>query len=248
MRPNTRLRLRRKIEILNSLLLTVGAQVEESVRLAVKAIERRDADLAAKVIDGDSEIDRQEVDLEEECLEILALHQPVAVDLRHIIAVLKINKDLERAGDLAVNIAETAVHLSSRPRMNIPRDYFIMAQKTQDMLRSSLDAFVNMSAETAYEVLSEDDAVDLMKHALHRQFEERVEEELDSLPSLIHLFLVSRHLERIADLATNVAEEVIYMLTGQIVRHGKKSGEKASPLRQVTVLPRDRQRLDTNSK
>jgi phosphate transport system protein len=248
MRPNTRLRLRRKIDVLNSLLLTVGAQVEENVRLAVKAIERRDADLAAKVIDGDAEIDRQEVDLEEECLEILALHQPVAVDLRHIIAVLKINKDLERAGDLAVNIAETAVHLSSRPRMNIPRDYFIMAQRTQDMLRESLDAFVNMSAETAYQVLSEDDAVDLMKHALHRQFEERVEEELDSLPSLIHLFLVSRHLERIADLATNVAEEVIYMLTGQIVRHGKKSAEQVSALQQVVVLPRDRQRSDTNTK
>lgn len=248
MRPNTRLRLRRKIEILNSLLLTLGAQVEENVRLAVKAIERRDADLAAKVIDGDAEIDRQEVDLEEECLEILALHQPVAVDLRHIIAVLKINKDLERAGDLAVNIAETAVHLSSRPRMNIPRDYFVMAQKTQRMLRASLDAFVNMSAETAYQVLSEDDAVDLMKHALHRQFEERVEEEMESLPPLIHLFLVSRHLERIADLATNVAEEVIYMLTGQIVRHGKKNGDKVSSLQQVTVLPRDRQRIDSGTK
>jgi len=247
MRPNTRLRLRRKIEMLNSLLLTLGAQVEENVRLAVKAIERRDADLAAKVIDGDAEIDRQEVDLEEECLEILALHQPVAVDLRHIIAVLKINKDLERAGDLAVNIAETAIHLSGRPRMNIPRDYFIMAQKTESMLRESLDAFVNMSAETAYEVLSADDAVDLMKHALHRQFEERVEDELESLPSLIHLFLVSRHLERIGDLATNVAEEVIYMLTGQIVRHGKKNGEKVSPLQQIAVLPRDRRRIDSHT-
>lgn len=248
MSTNTRLRLRRKIDKLNSLLLSLGAQVEENVHLAVKAIDRRDADIAAMVIDGDADIDRKEVDLEEECLEILALHQPVAVDLRHIIAVLKINKDLERAGDLAVNIAETAVHLSSRPRMTVPRDYFVMAQRTQQMLRASLDAFVNMSAETAYQVLAEDDEVDRMKHALHRQFEERVDDELDSLPSLIHLFLVSRHLERIADLATNVAEEVIYMLTGEIVRHGKKDAEKPASLNRLAAVPREIKTIDAISK
>jgi len=218
------------------MLLSLGAQVEESVYLAVKAIDRRDADIAAKVIDGDADIDRKEVDLEEECLEILALHQPVAIDLRHIIAVLKINKDLERAGDLAVNIAETALHLSSRPRITVPRDYFVMAQRTQKMLRASLDAFVNMNAETAYEVLAEDDEVDRMKHNLHREFEQRVEEEFDALPSLIHLFLVSRHLERIADLATNIAEEVIYILTGEIVRHGKKEGKPANALKRIALV------------
>ncbi|MBI4964603.1 MAG: phosphate signaling complex protein PhoU [Desulfomonile tiedjei] len=223
MRTNVRLRLRRKIEKLNSRLVSVGAQVEEGVQLAVRAIEARDADLAAGVIDGDVEIDREEVDLEEECLEILALHQPVAVDLRHIIAVLKINKDLERAGDLAVNIAETAVHLSSAARIEVPKDYFVMARKTQSMLRTSLDAFVNMSVESAYEVLAEDDEVDRMKHTLHKEFEDRVKEESGSIQPLTHLFLVSRHLERIADLATNIAEEVIYMVTGEIVRHGKKT-------------------------
>jgi len=237
MTVNTRVRLRRKTDKLNGMLLSLGAQVEESVHLAVKAIDRRDADIAAKVIDGDMDIDRKEVDLEEECLEILALHQPVAIDLRHIIAVLKINKDLERAGDLAVNIAETALHLSSRARITVPRDYFVMAQRTQKMLRASLDAFVNMNAETAYEVLTEDDEVDRMKRNLHREFEERVEEEdLDALPSLIHLFLVSRHLERIADLATNIAEEVIYILTGEIVRHGKKEAKQANALKRIALV------------
>ncbi len=222
MRTTTRLRLRRKIEKLNSELLSLGALVEENVQLAVKAIERKDADLATRVIDGDLEIDRKEVDLEEECLEILALHQPVAVDLRHIVAVLKINKDLERAGDLAVNIAETAIHLSGEPKMIIPQDYFIMAQKTYAMLRKSLDSFVNMNIEGSYQVLQEDDEVDRMKHTLHKRFEEYVGKGPESPSNLIHLFLVSRHLERIADLATNVAEEVIYMVTGEIVRHGKK--------------------------
>jgi phosphate transport system protein len=222
MRTDVRVRLRRKIEKLNSRLLALGAQVEESVHLAVKAIDRRDAAIAAKVIDGDMEIDTEEVDLEEECLEILALHQPVAIDLRHIIAVLKINKDLERAGDLAVNIAETAIDISGRMKMAVPKDYFIMAQQTQGMLKKSLDAFVNLSVETAREVLEQDDEVDHKKHTLHKQFEERLLEEPDLIQPLIHLFLVSRHLERIADLATNIAEEVIYMVTGEIIRHGRK--------------------------
>jgi len=223
MRP----RLKRKIEKLNDQLLSVGARVEEGVGLAIRAIEKKDADLAATVIDGDLEIDRKEVDLEEECLEILALHQPVAIDLRHIVAVLKINKDLERAGDLAVNIAETAIHLSGEDRIAVPNDYFVMAEKTQAMLRTSLDAFVNMSVEAAYKVLAEDDEVDRMKHALHKQFEDRVKDESGSIQPLTHLFLVSRHLERIADLATNIAEDVVYVITGEIVRHGKKqAGEQ----------------------
>jgi phosphate transport system protein len=230
MRADVRVRLRRKIEKLNSQLLALGAQVEESVHLAVKAIDRRDAGIAAKVIDGDLEIDTKEVDLEEECLEILALHQPVAIDLRHIIAVLKINKDLERAGDLAVNIAETAIDISGRSKMAVPKDYFVMAQQTQGMLKKSLDAFVNLSVETAHEVLAADDEVDHKKHTLHKQFEERLLEEPDLIQPLIHLFLVSRHLERIADLATNIAEEVIYMVTGEIIRHGRKLFDQGEPL------------------
>ncbi|MFH0824877.1 MAG: PhoU domain-containing protein, partial [Pseudomonadota bacterium] len=130
MSTTTRLRLRRKIEKLKHEVLTIGTQVEEHVRMAVKAMKLNDSRMAARVIDSDAEIDRMEVDLEEECLEILALHQPVAVDLRFIIGVLKINQDLERIGDLAVNIAETAVFLASQPKLDIPEDYYVMAVKT----------------------------------------------------------------------------------------------------------------------
>ncbi len=218
----TRVRLGRKIDKLNSRLLTIGTRVEESLHLALKALERKDEVLAKKVIDGDLDIDLAEVDLEEECLEILALHQPVAIDLRRIVAALKINKDLERAGDLAVNIARTAKALSGETNLRIPDDYFLMARKTQTMLKQSLDAFVDMSPDEAYQVLTKDDEVDKMRRSLHSDFEARLREEIELVRPLIRLFLVSRHLERIADLATNVAEEVIYTVTGEIVRHGRK--------------------------
>lgn len=221
MKAGTRPRLRRKIEKLNDMLLGLGARVEESVHLAVKALDGNDAELAVKVLEGDLEIDRMEVDLEEECLEILALHQPVAVDLRHIVGVLKINKDLERAADLAGNIANIALDLSREPQVTISPEYFLMAAKTKDMLKKALDAFVNGATDAAYQVLVEDDAVDTMKRELHERFSERVEEHPRSLKPLTLLFLVSRHLERIADLATNIAEEVIYIVTGEIVRHGR---------------------------
>ena len=238
MNTNVRLRLRRKIEKLNSRLLTLGAHVEENVHLAVKAIDRRDAQMAANVIDSDLDRDCKEVDLQEECLEILALHQPVAIDLRHIIAVLKINKDLERAGDLAVNIAETAIDISGRLKMAVPRDYFIMAQQTQSMLKKRMH-LLTCPWKRVNEVLAQDDEVDYKKHTLHKQFEERLLEEPDLIQPLIHLFLVSRHLERIADLATNIAEEVIYMVTGEMIRHGMKAFAQGEgvPEQVKTVFP-----------
>ncbi len=222
MKTGTRIRLGRKIDKLNNLLLSIGARVEENLHLALKALEHKNKDMAQKVIDGDLDIDLAEVDLEEECLEILALHQPVAIDLRHIVAVLKINKDLERVGDLAVNIARSAKNLSRESRIHVPADYFLMAKKTQSMLKQSLDAFVGMSPEQAYDVLSKDDDVDRMRRSLHSEFESKIREEIELARPLVRIFLVSRHLERIADLATNVAEEVIYMVTGEIVRHGRK--------------------------
>jgi phosphate transport system protein len=226
-RTRVRIRLGRKIDKLKTEILALGAKVEESLQLAVKALECRDPELAAQVIDGDSEIDTKEVDLEEECLEILALHQPVAADLRYIVAVLKINNDLERIGDLAVNIAETAIHMGTRPASANPFDYSAMAEKTQDMLKKALDALVNMETTLAYQVCAEDDEVDYMKHMIHRKFQDKVREDLGNLESLVHLFLVSRHLERIADHATNIAEEVIYMITGEIHRHrGEMMREK----------------------
>lgn len=217
--PATRVRLGRKIENLKKRVLALGSQVEDHVRLSVKAITSGDHEMAARVIDGDLEIDQAEVDLEEECLEILALHQPVAIDLRYIVAVMKINNDLERIGDLAVNIAETAVFVASRRGVEPPFDYGPMAEKTRVMLKKSLDSFVTMDVKIAYEVCAQDDEVDYMKHFIHKQFEEKIRTQDTGLEALVHLFLVSRHLERIADHATNIAEDVIYMVTGDIHRH-----------------------------
>jgi phosphate transport system protein len=214
-----RIRLQRKVEKLKTNLISLATKVEESVELAVRSIRTKDAALATRVIDGDREIDIREIDLEEACLEILALHQPVAVDLRFIAGVLKINSQLERIGDLAVNIAETAVLLASERPLVIPAEYFDMAHNVQVMLKKALDAFVNMSADSAGQVLAADDEVDVQKHRLHSDLEDRLQKELDRHRALIHLFLVSRHLERIADHSTNIAEDVIYMVTGQIVRH-----------------------------
>ena len=217
--PASRVRLGRKIENLKKRVLALGSQVEDHVRLSVKAITTGDPEMATRVIDGDLEIDQAEVDLEEECLEILALHQPVAIDLRYIVAVMKINNDLERIGDLAVNIAETAVYVASRRRVDLPFDYGPMAEKTRIMLKKSLDAFVTMDVKIAFEVCAQDDEVDYMKHFIHKQFEQKIREPDGELEALVHLFLVSRHLERIADHATNIAEDVIYMVTGDIHRH-----------------------------
>lgn len=220
MNREPRVRLHRKTELLKQRLISLAVTVEESVLLAIRAIRDRDSKIATSAIDGDKEIDRVEIEIEEICLEILALHQPVALDLRLITGVFKIINQLERIGDLAVNIAETAVLLASESPLNIPSEYYLMAERAENMLKRSIDAFVNMDEDLAVRVLADDDEVDMMKHKLHRDFEERLTLELDRRRALLHLFLVSRHLERIADHSTNIAEDVIYMVTGEIVRHG----------------------------
>lgn len=213
------IRLQREIDRLKKSILTLGAIVEERVHLAVQAISERDEKLAQKVIDGDIEIDEMEVDLEEECLKLLALHQPVAIDLRFIIAVLKINSDLERIGDLAVNIAERAAFLAFQKRVDMPFDFPTMSQKVKLMLKKSLDSLVNMDAALATEVCQLDDEVDAINRQMYQQVQEGIRKNPEEMVSLIHLLSVSRHLERIADSATNIAEDVIYMIEGSIVRH-----------------------------
>jgi phosphate transport system protein len=214
-----RVRLQNDIERLKKRVVALGTLVEERVRLAVKAIECRDGSLAEKVIDGDLEIDNLEVDLEEECLKILALHQPVADDLRYIVAVLKMNNDLERIGDLAVNIAQRTQLMTQSTQIQIPFDYFTMAESAQEMLEKALDSLVNRDLNLAYEVCAQDDDVDFMKSAMQTLFASQVRKDTDNVEALTSLFLVSRHLERIADHATNIAEDVIYMISGQIHRH-----------------------------
>jgi phosphate transport system protein len=214
-----RIRLQRDIERLKKRVIELGTVVEERFAMSVKAIECKDAALARQVVEGDLEIDQLEVDLEEECLKILALHQPVADQLRYIVAVLKMNSDLERIGDLAVNIAQNAMPLAATRRLQIPFDYFTMCQKVEEMLKKSLDSVVNMDADLAYQVCAMDDEIDLMKHAMQSQFIRRIRTDQEDLEPFVDLFLTSRHLERIGDHATNIAEDVIYMITGEIHRH-----------------------------
>jgi len=211
--------MEREIERLKKMILSLSAFVEEDVERAVRSVAERDTELAQGVIGADPDIDRTEVDVEEECLKILALHQPVAIDLRFIVAVLKINTDLERIGDLAVNIAERAVFLNAQPEVPTPFDFPGMARKARAMLRRSLDALVTMNAEIAWQVCAADDEVDEINRKMYVQVEDGIRQHPDQIDSLIHMLSISRHLERIADHATNIAEDVIYMIDGDIVRH-----------------------------
>jgi phosphate transport system protein len=216
-----RIRLGRKIENIKRLVSSLGAQVVENVQHSMRAIQLRDTQLGRSVTEADCSVDRLELDLEEQCLEILALHQPVATDLRFIIGILKANHDLERIGDMAANIGRIAVDLAAEKSIQIPEDYFIMADETVRMLNKSLDSLIDLNSSLAYEVLREDDNIDLTKHKLHREYEEKLSIQPENVRALTHLFLISRHLERIADHATNIAEDVIYIVTGHIRRHGR---------------------------
>jgi len=209
-----------ELERLKKNLMGLCALVEDQVQMAVRALLNRDVEMAKSVVQRDKDIDHREIDVEEECLKTLALHQPVAIDLRFIIAALKINNDLERIGDLAVNIARKAVSFAEEPRMEIPFDIAGMWEKTQSMLRDSLDAMVNMDTAQASSVCRRDDEVDKIKYDIRVGVEEQIRREPDKVRPLLRLLAVSRNLERIADCATNIAEDVIYMVEGRIIRHG----------------------------
>lgn len=209
----------KELEKIKKMILSLGAMVEERVRMATKAMELRDANLAEKIIKSDYEIDEFEVEVEEECLKILALYQPVAVDLRFLVAVIKINNDLERVADEAVNIAERVQIIAKRQRLDVPFNHSLMAEKSEYMLKNSLDALVNMDIDLALRVWTLDDDVDNMLNEAYDVVKYAIGKHPDRVSYLINLLLISRHLERIADHATNIAEEVIYLIEGEIIRH-----------------------------
>jgi phosphate transport system protein len=215
----------RELEKIKKQILSLGAKVEEQVRIATQAVETNDAELAKQIIKSDFEIDEMEVEIEEECLKILALHQPVAVDLRFLIAVIKINNDLERIGDQAVNIAERVDVIAKRDLSEFFFDYTAMGEKVQDMLKMSLDALVNMDYDMAYSVVKRDDEVDQIKVDAYDRIKKAMSKHPDKIGYLINLLLISRHLERLADHTTNIAEEVIYLIEGEIVRHAAYNRE-----------------------
>jgi phosphate transport system protein len=213
------MQMRKEIDKLKKNLLALSALVEDSVFKAVRAVQERNEILAREIIDHDPVIDQREVDLEEECLKVLALHQPVAIDLRYIVAILKINNDLERIGDLAVNIAERAVALAREEPLDFSFDIGDMSGEVETMLKKCLNSLMDLDAELAYEVIDLDDKVDGLNRGMISSVLESIRKYPDRADCLILFISVSRNLERIADQATNIAEDVIYMVEGEIVRH-----------------------------
>jgi phosphate transport system protein len=211
--------LQREIEKLKKHLLSLCAVVEDQVQMAIEGFLKRDEHLASEVERRDAEVDEREVAVEEECLKMLALYQPVAADLRLIVAVLKINNDLEQIGDLAVNIARKAAAVASEPPLDVPLDIAGMWAKVQVMLRDSLDALVNTNAHLAEAVYARDDEVDRMKHEMRLKIEEAARRQPELMVRLLKFLAVSRNLERIADYSVNIAHDVIYLVSGTIVRH-----------------------------
>ena len=209
----------REIENLKKKLLTLGAVVEERIAKALAAVVKHDMKLALEVVEGDTEIDLMEVDVEEDCLKLLALYQPVAIDLRFVVAVLKINTDLERMADHAVNIARRAEYLATYPNAELPAELEIMLQKAQTMVRDSLDAFVRQDPMLARRVCTADREVDQLNRQMHVLIQQQIRADPERVEQFIHQLSVSRQLERVADLATNIAEDVVYTVEGEIIRH-----------------------------
>lgn len=214
-----RVHLQREINKLKQQILEMSADVESAVSDAVRAVENRDMLLARSVIEHEARTNAREVDVEEECLKILALHQPVAADLRYLVAVLKINNDLERIGDLAVHIAQGALQLCEMPVMEVPSQLGDMAEKSKQMLRWVLDAFVRVDANEAYEIRHADVELDNLNRSLSSCLKSRITSNPAHLEPLLKLLHIARHLERIGDHATNIAEDLIYLVEGKIVRH-----------------------------
>lgn len=212
--------LKQELQRLEKQLLTLTAVVEEHVQQAIRALATRDVELAEKVILGDKQVNRMEVDLEEECLKVLALHQPVAHDLRMIVAVMKINNDLERIADNAVGISQRAIAVADFPRAAKSALVLdVMAEKSIDMLGKALDSLVNADLALARRVIALDEEVDTLHARNYELFKGQIKADPASVDYLIHYLVVSRNLERIADLATNIAEDIVYLHEGRIIRH-----------------------------
>ncbi|RME74118.1 MAG: phosphate transport system regulatory protein PhoU [Planctomycetota bacterium] len=211
--------LQRDLERLNERILTLGAKVEEAANKAITALLARRRDLADEVCAGDEAIDEGEVEIELECLKILALHQPVAQDLRYIVSVLKVNNDLERIGDLAVNLAERALLLLEYEPIRVPVDLPRMADDVRTMIHTALESLVQRDARQAREVLAMDDRVDETHTHMFEAVEQLIREDVDRIRPAIATLSASRYLERMADLATNVAEDVVFLVEGEVIRH-----------------------------
>jgi phosphate transport system protein len=208
-----------QLDLLKTMLIRMGSAAEDMVEGAVRAFLERDADGANAVFRQEYQINAFEIDIDDAVADILALHQPVATDLRFLLAAMKINNDLERIGDHAVNIAESAVTISGKPEMVMPADIPQMAAITRQMLKVVLDGFIHGNPRQCREVLRSDDSIDDLNRKIAKDVIAVIKSDSDTVEQAFELVRVSRNLERIGDLATNIAEEVIYYLEAQVVKH-----------------------------
>jgi phosphate transport system protein len=208
-----------ELEQLKTRLLEMGGLAEENVRQAVKGLVDRDRDLIDRVLANDEPLNALHIEIDNRCFTLLALYQPMAADLRAIVAAVKINTDLERVGDLAVNIAEAARRYTAHPPVKKLIDIPRMASIAQTMLRDALDAFVRRDLDLAQHVLNEDDRLDTLKTQIFRELLTYMLQDPSTIEPALDLILVSRHLERIGDHATNIAEDVIFIVSARDVRH-----------------------------
>lgn len=210
----------RDLETLHRHIMSMCAMVEDVVHRAVDDLSHPHVELATELLATDDEIDEWDIRIEEECLKILALHQPVAHDLRRVTTVMKIGWELERVADLGVNIAERAAGIATGPEIQIPEKLGQMSRLSLDMLRLSIDSFVGQDSRLARQVCGQDDVVDRLNREIIAELSEVIARDPSLTDSGLHLFSASRHIERVADHATNIAEDVIYLVEGEIVRHG----------------------------
>jgi phosphate transport system protein len=208
-----------ELDTLKQTLLAMGGLVEDQIRRVMRALLERDDDLAREVIERDRQVNAYDVEVDEKCVELLALHQPTAGDLRFITTAMKIVTDLERIGDQAVNIGQRALELHQEPQLKPYVDLPRMADMAQRMVKESLDAFVARDTELARRVCAEDADVDALKEQIFRELLTFMMSDPRTIPRALRLILISRFMERVADHATNIAEMVVYMVEGKMVRH-----------------------------
>lgn len=219
----------RELERLGSELLRLGGLVEQAIDRSVQALVERDSGLAKRVIEEDQQIDLLENEIDSLCMDLLALRQPIARDLRFITTALKITPDLERMADHAVNIAERAVELNAEPPLKPLIDIPRLARLARDMVHDALDAFLRRDAASARAIIPRDDAVDQLMEQLFRELLSFMMEDPRTITRAMRLIFVAKYFERIGDQATNVCEMVVYMVEGRVVKHGGLSGPHGSP-------------------
>ena len=212
----------REIDKLKKMIIHLSDLIEKNIKATMKAVQENDSELAKLVIKRDEEIDSMEIEIEEECLKTFALYQPVANDLRFIVAILKVNNDMERIGDLAANIAKAAIFLKDFEIKSCLKelDFELTANKALAMFKNSFNSLLSLDSKAAFDVCQADDEVDDLVHKAHKKIQKYMVESPEHIDYLLRILYIFRHIERIADLSTNVAEDTVYLKEGNIIRHG----------------------------